>query len=114
MGTTATLDLLRDRQTRLKPRTGGNSGNPPDNTAKAIVLRAARRLTQPFCLERLIVAAWKEDTLRFGLRGFESVYPDANAVGVTLSGKYGLVTRGHLIRVGPKLYRLPFPTENVS
>ena len=108
MGTTATLDLLRDRRARLKGRT--RSFPPPDGTAKAIVLRAAQRLTPPFCLERLVVAAWQEDSRRFGLRGYESVYPDANAVVVAVSGKYGLVARGYLVKVGPKLYRLPFPT----
>ena len=71
------------------------------------ILRAAQRLEngQPFTANALVVAAWQLDHEAFGLEG-HAEYPDSNRVLWILMGQRGLVRRGLLERVGPKLYRL--------
>lgn len=110
MGTKETLESLQQRHKGLRPRIGGGRLRGSD-TVRSLLLRAAGRLPQPFCLERLVVAAWQLDQQRFGLRGFEALYPDSNIVIANVAGKRGLVARRDLVKLGPKLYSLPFPTE---
>lgn len=105
------LDLIKERQSLLRSRTGGNSGS--GEPLWVLVLKAAATLSQPFCLERLVIAAWKMEPTRFGQRGFETTYPDANIVSAVLAGKRGLVSRKELLKIGPKLYRLPLPSEEL-
>ena len=59
-----------------------------------------------FLAEELVVAAWRECPQRFGLRGYEAVYPDSNRVLYNLMGSRGLVARGLLERVAGRRYRL--------
>lgn len=59
-----------------------------------------------FTGEDLVVKAWQEDTLAFGLRGYESSYPDSNKVYTKIDGKSGLVTKGWLTKVGERRLRM--------
>lgn len=81
-----------------------------DLTVSQQILLAALRLEQqghtPFTSEAITVASWKGDRRRFGLRGFDTEYPDNNRVIACIVGKRGLARRGWLIQVGSKLYQL--------
>lgn len=59
-----------------------------------------------FTAEELVVAAWGEDQLAFGLRGFEGLHPDSNKVYTKLDGRSGLVTRGFLAKAGERRLRI--------
>lgn len=67
------------------------------------VLVVARSLPINFSAEGLVVAVWRQDE-RFGLKGYESLYPDCNAVLSYLYGRKGLVKAGKIRRVGPKVF----------
>ena len=80
--------------------------DPTALTVPQKLVRVAAALPQPFTANDLTVAAWKSDSRTFGLKGYEALHPDSNAVLASLMGEKGLVRRGHFERVGPKLYRL--------
>jgi hypothetical protein len=79
-------------------------------TVSQKIILAAHRLEEqgqtPFTSEALTVASWKESPQTFGLKGFIDQYPDANRVLACIMGERGLVRRGWMIKVGPKLYSL--------
>lgn len=85
---------------------GANGAVRPVRAANAwgSLLRTAAGLTGPFTLSGLVVAAWRADPARFGLRQYEREYPDANAVRVALFGAKGLIRRGYLRRVSENVY----------
>ena len=70
------------------------------------LLKAAAGLPEPFTANDLVVAAWRAHPERFGLKGYADQHPDSNTVLAPLMGRRGLVSKGHLDHVGPKLYRL--------
>ena len=82
----------------------------PELTVSQKILLAAHRLeelgTTPFTAEALTVACWKANPRTFGLKGFVELYPDANKVLSCIMGGRGLVTRGWVVKKGPKLYVL--------
>jgi hypothetical protein len=79
-------------------------------TVSQKIILAAHRLEEqghtPFTSEALTVASWKESPRTFGLKGFIEQYPDANRVLACIMGERGLVRRGWMQKVGPKLYTL--------
>jgi hypothetical protein len=88
---------------------------PSEDSAAALLVKAAHDLAAhgrcPFTAQDLCVHAWTLYPQRFGLRGYESRYPDFNTVRVALSGPKGLVERGYLRPAGDLLLRpwLPLP-----
>jgi hypothetical protein len=76
-----------------------------------VVMTAARAIAAEgvnlVAFECLVVRAWYLEKKIIGLKGFETIHPDSNKVGSVLSGKNGLVARGRLVKVGPKLYSVP-------
>ena len=74
------------------------------------ILKAASTLTSqgaaPFSAESLVVEAWTTCPTAFGLRGYEAKHPDCNKSLCLIVGKRGLVAKGYLKRVGPKVYAL--------
>lgn len=81
-----------------------------DLTVSQKILLASHKLEEaghtPFTAEALVVQAWKDSPRTFGLRGFESEYPDSNKALSTVMGERGLARRGWLVKVGQKLYNL--------
>jgi len=79
-------------------------------TVSQKIILAAHRLEEqgltPFTSEALTVASWKESPRTFGLKGFIDQYPDANRVLACIMGERGLVRRGWMVKLGPKLYSL--------
>jgi hypothetical protein len=74
-------------------------------TKAEVIMFAAKRLTQPFSVEDLVVEAWKLDKEKFGLSGFEQQYPSNNKVYVVLMGKKGLY-QDKIERVGQGMLRV--------
>lgn len=70
------------------------------------ILLATQGLGTEFSLETLIIACWQKFPDAFGLDGHKDCYPDANRVIVCLSGKRGVVGKGWLLRIRPKVYAL--------
>ena len=68
-------------------------------TGFSVILEAAAQLGSRFTLQELIVAAWKLSPSLFGLRGFESDYPDSKRVEVNIWGMRGMVRVGLLVRL---------------
>jgi hypothetical protein len=62
-----------------------------------------------FTAEQLIVAAWEMDNTAFGLRGFESKFPDSNKLFTNTDGKDGLVAKGYFLKAGERMFRLAPP-----
>jgi hypothetical protein len=73
---------------------------------RAAVSLAGGDTTRDFTGEDILVQAWKEDKLAWGLRGYEQSYPDSNKLYTKLDGKDGLVDRGLLRNVGPRTYQI--------
>lgn len=76
------------------------------------VMKAARQLFREghriITLEEIVVRAWTLDKGTFGLGGgFKEEYPDANKVMTSIVGKKGLVAKGRLVKLRPKLYTVP-------
>ncbi|MBI2176681.1 hypothetical protein HYU40_05050 [Candidatus Woesearchaeota archaeon] len=63
-------------------------------------------VTTKFTAEEVIVKAWEDDNSAFGLRGYESKFPDSNIVFTKLDGKDGLVAKGLLKKVGERAYTI--------
>ena len=63
-----------------------------------------------FTLEDLTVWAWQREQATWGLRGYESIYPDSDKVQKELGsrgrGNKGIVDLGWLDRVGTRIYCL--------
>jgi hypothetical protein len=62
-----------------------------------------------FTAEELLVHAWKNDKLAWGLRGFEDQFPDSDKIFKELdahAGKQGIVGQGLLQKVHQRVYRL--------
>ena len=63
-----------------------------------------------FTLEDLTVWAWQREQATWGLRGYESIYPDSDKVQKELGsrgrGNKGIVDLGWLNRVGTRIYCL--------
>lgn len=74
-------------------------------TLEWLICQAARELPQPFTLAQLVVACWRKAPQRFALAGFPE-YPDTQRVLPALCGKRGLVARGLLRKVAPKMYQV--------
>jgi hypothetical protein len=75
-------------------------------TLRQLLLQAASELSEKFCEEDLVLAAWLLDKRRFGLGRYHIAHPDNNRVRATLVGHRGLIADGLLERIGPKQYRL--------
>ncbi len=52
--------------------------------------------TTPFCLEDLVLAAWRQYPFAFGLKGYEKDHPDTHRSYSYLMGQKGLVAKGML------------------
>lgn len=59
-------------------------------------------LNVSFTAEELLLAAWETDKSAFGLRGYETEYPDSNKLYTKIDGKSGLVSKGFLRKVGER------------
>lgn len=59
-------------------------------------------LNSSFTAEELLVAVWETDKSAFGLRGYETEYPDSNKLYTKIDGKNGLVSKGLLRKVGER------------
>ncbi len=70
------------------------------------LLEAAKQLGGRFSEEGLTVYAYLGDPMKFGLKSFETQYPDSHKVRSLLCGKRGLVQRGFLQRLAGGLLRL--------
>lgn len=82
------------------------NGSAHTNPQKLLLAAAdISRECSVFSAEALCIRAWQRWPEVFGLSGFPS-HPDFNRVLVNIVGARGLVARGHLEKVGPKLYRL--------
>lgn len=79
-------------------------GHGPTNRQRILV--AAAKLEQPFHETQLVLAAWRADPERFGLKGCDEPHPDANLIRCEVMGKARLVGRGYMERVGERTYRI--------
>lgn len=76
-------------------------------TGPQVLLVVALDLREPFHESDLLLAAWKRDPQRFGLRRYESQWPDLNRCRAALCHKRGPVDKGHLVRADkPLTYKL--------
>jgi hypothetical protein len=105
MGTASTLEALKARHRRTN---AGRHLPPPGSPSMYDrLMESLRDLTgQTFSWEQMVVAAWRWEPAYFGLAGFEDQYPDSNRVSTCLYGRRGLIRRGKIRRVGPKLFKL--------
>ncbi len=69
------------------------------------LLRVARTIPQPFTLNDISVAVWKDCPDFFGMKGYP--YPDNHKVHYILYGDRGLIAKGMVLRVSQGLFRLP-------
>lgn len=84
-------------------------------TLNDVIILAAAKLGEQFTEADLAVACWKMDCRRFGMRGFETRYPDTKIIAAVLSARpngmeyaYGKtpVAKGMLERIAPRTFRL--------
>jgi hypothetical protein len=79
------------------------------NTEK-VLLAAVKlchgQLNRNFTAEELSVAAWENDKASFGLRSFESIYPDSNKLFKSIDSQGGLVAKGLIVKVGDRTFQL--------
>ena len=75
-------------------------------SGRAILLRAAAQLREPFNPEDLTVAAWTASNSFFGLIGYELDHPDLNRVLACIYGPSGFLKQGLMSKVGPKQFQL--------
>lgn len=71
--------------------------------AEQLLLAAIALGPRSFHAEELAVAAWREFPERFGMRGFERLYPDFKAVSVAMADRNGTCVRGWIRRLPSKL-----------
>lgn len=69
------------------------------------LLRVARTIPQPFTLNDISVAVWRECPEFFGMRGYP--YPDNHKVHFILYGSRGLIAKGLIRRVQEGLFCVP-------
>jgi len=69
------------------------------------IYRVAKVLPQPFTMAQLVLACWQSNPKKFGLDGFPE-HPDTHKVFPSLCGQRGLVARGLLVKLAPKLYKV--------
>jgi hypothetical protein len=69
------------------------------------LLRVARTIPQPFTLNDISVAVWKDCPEFFGMKGYP--YPDNHKVHYILYGDRGLIAKGLLHRVRTGLFEVP-------
>jgi hypothetical protein len=69
------------------------------------LLRVARTIPQPFTLNDISVAVWRECPEFFGMKGYP--YPDNHKVHYILYGDRGLIAKGMILRVSQGLFRVP-------
>jgi hypothetical protein len=69
------------------------------------LLRVARSIPQPFTLNDISVAVWRECPEFFGMRGYP--FPDNHRVHYILYGSRGLIAKGLIQRVREGLFRVP-------
>ncbi len=69
------------------------------------LLRVARTIPQPFTLNDISVAVWKDCPEFFGMKGYP--YPDNHKVHYILYGDRGLIAKGMIQRVQQGLFRVP-------
>lgn len=79
------------------------------NTEKvllAAVELCCGNLDRSFTAEELSVAAWQADKTSFGLRGYETIYPDSNKLFKSIDSQNGLVAKGLIAKVGDRTFQL--------
>ena len=69
------------------------------------LLRVARTIPQPFTLNDISVAVWRECPEFFGMNGYP--YPDNHKVHYILYGDRGLIAKGMIRRVHQGLFCVP-------
>ncbi|MBV9126441.1 MAG: hypothetical protein JO112_24090 [Planctomycetes bacterium] len=69
------------------------------------LLRVARTIPQPFTLNDISVAVWRDCPEFFGMKGYP--YPDNHKVHYILYGDRGLIAKGLIQRVHQGLFRVP-------
>ena len=69
------------------------------------VLHVARRIPQPFTLNDLSVASFREDPKNFGMKGYPQ-YPDNHRIHYILYGEKGLIAAGLLRRISQGLFEV--------
>jgi hypothetical protein len=69
------------------------------------LLRVARTIPQPFTLNDISVAVWRDCPEFFGMKGYP--YPDNHKVHYILYGTRGLIAKGIIQRVRQGLFRVP-------
>jgi hypothetical protein len=69
------------------------------------LLRVARSIPQPFTLNDISVAVWRECPEFFGMKGYP--YPDNHKVHYILYGERGLIAKGMIRRESQGLFRIP-------
>jgi hypothetical protein len=69
------------------------------------LLRVARTIPQPFTLNDISVAVWRDCPDFFGMKGYP--YPDNHKVHYILSGDRGLIAKGLIQRVRQGLFAVP-------
>jgi hypothetical protein len=68
------------------------------------LLRVARTIPQPFTLNDISVAVWRNCPEFFGMKGYP--YPDNHKVHYILYGERGLIAKGLIRRVSEGLFRV--------
>jgi hypothetical protein len=76
------------------------------------VMRVARQISQPFMLNDLSVACFKQDPINFGLKGYPQ-YPDNHRIHYILYGDKGLIAAGLLKRVSEGLFEVADNAEEI-
>ena len=69
------------------------------------LLRVARTIPQPFTLNDISVAVWRECPEFFGMKGYP--YPDNHKVHFILYGQRGLIAKGLIRRIQQGLFQVP-------
>jgi hypothetical protein len=69
------------------------------------LLRVARTIPQPFTLNDISVAVWRQHPEFFGMKGYP--YPDNHKVHYILYGTRGLIAKGIIRRVREGLFCVP-------
>jgi hypothetical protein len=69
------------------------------------LLRVARTIPQPFTLNDISVAVWRDCPDFFGMKGYP--YPDNHKVHYILYGDRGLIAKGLIRRVSQGLFQVP-------
>src|SRR2546421_8278701 len=76
------------------------------------VMRVARQIKQPFTLNDLSVACFREDVKNFGLKGYPQ-YPDNHRIHYILYGEKGLIAAGLLRRVAQGTFEVAHDAEEI-